>query len=440
MTNCKRYDIIIPVFNQGDLTLRCLQTIKAHSKDFRAIVVDNGSDREERNKWLPFLQEEIGDKNHLFMYSKENMGFVEATNAGLQVSTAPYVVLLNNDAEAVEGWLEALEEPFHKDEEIGITGPLSDCFIGWQAYPKATKGYCVLGKGRMLAFFCAMIKREVIKQVGLLSTEYGIGLGDDDDYCYRTERAGFRLALVTSIVVPHKGRTTFEAIYTPEQIKQMSGENYLRFMGSRKADPDTSPKYHTAIQAVESRRDHAKALQLITGGSIYWQNPQEDVDTTYLRVLESGLGYDYLVRLEDDAILAPDYQKTLEWCFERMAKNGYWAVMLFSNFKELPTPKRGHKIINIGSTHVCSGVGLIYDCALLRDFIDFYKEAPMPVQSHRLGPPDISLGLYLQSRGLKLGCLSPSIIQHLDDGSELGHGKEGYKRRSHSFTERYGEV
>ena len=37
-------DIVIPVWNQADLTVKCLQSIGWYSKDYRIVLVDNASD------------------------------------------------------------------------------------------------------------------------------------------------------------------------------------------------------------------------------------------------------------------------------------------------------------------------------------------------------------------------------------------------------------
>ena len=64
----------------------------------------------------------------------------------------------------------------------------------------------------MLVFFCVMIKREVINKIGLLDEKFGVGLGDDDDYCHRAEAAGFRLAFVGNLEIYHKHKATFKAL------------------------------------------------------------------------------------------------------------------------------------------------------------------------------------------------------------------------------------
>jgi GT2 family glycosyltransferase len=225
-------DIIIPHFGTTpELTataIRCLETIREHSQDYRVIFIDNGS---PDDSYLPTLR----TLPHMLIRNTTNLGFVKATNQGLAFSTAPYVMLMNNDTEAVPGWLEKLRSAFDVDAAVGITGPLTNSPKCWQgrafhelrqiladpARVESALSTTVLPHGRMLAFFCAMISRRCLDTVGMLDEDFGVGFGDDDNYCLRAERAGFRLVLVRSLVIPHVHRTTFKAVYGEERIPAM---------------------------------------------------------------------------------------------------------------------------------------------------------------------------------------------------------------------------
>lgn len=211
-------DIIIPHFGcSPDITalcVRCLESIREHSADYRVILVDNGS---PDTGYLPTLR----TMPHMLIRNSTNLGFVKATNQGLTYSTAPYVVLMNNDTEAVPQWLPLLRTGFG-DPSVGLSGPLTTSKNCWQGrYVSPTHEPVTLPNGHMLAFFCTMIRREVIDSIGVLDEDFGVGFGDDDEYCLRAERAGFRLALVRSLVIPHHHRTTFKQVYGVEAIPAM---------------------------------------------------------------------------------------------------------------------------------------------------------------------------------------------------------------------------
>jgi len=235
------YDIIIPSWNMSHVAIPCLESIKKYSKNYRVIFVDNGSDEEEFNKIFEVLE----TMPHLLIRNTENLGFIKATNAGLSASTAPYVVLMNNDTEAVKGWLDKLVQPLEEVPSAGLSGPLTTTPNSWQGtYPKDKTGYVLRSSG-MLAFFCTMIKRSVIDTIGLLDEQYGVGFGDDDDYCHRARGAGFHLALVQDLIIPHHHRSTFKQIYNDDTIIDMQTKAINKF------------KEQISIQAKNKRNKYA---------------------------------------------------------------------------------------------------------------------------------------------------------------------------------------
>jgi GT2 family glycosyltransferase len=71
----------------------------------------------------------------------------------------------------------------------------------------------------MLVFYCAMIRRDVIEKVGLLGEQFGMGLGDDDDYCHRAQDAGFDLCYLGDLVIFHYHKMTFRSIYSERELR-----------------------------------------------------------------------------------------------------------------------------------------------------------------------------------------------------------------------------
>lgn len=218
-----RYDLIIPHYGSGRLTavcLRCLETIRAYSADYRLIFIDNGSPE------FDALEPELDNHPHLLIRNTQNLGFVRAVNQGLWSSTADRIVILNNDVEAVPGWLTKLDGAL--SHNVGISGPRTTA-KSWQGEWPAGDGIFVLPRSAMLAFFCVMIRRDVVEQVGFLDEQFGVGFGDDDDYCNRTQAAGFRLALVLDLVIPHHHRSTFRTLYSDQQIQSMQRAALQKF-------------------------------------------------------------------------------------------------------------------------------------------------------------------------------------------------------------------
>jgi len=238
-------DIIVPTYGQPEFTAKCFESIALTSQpdQVRVIWVDNGTVRgpwkndqhgDDIGSLMVMAEDYLTRKNFDVerVLLKENLGFVKATNIGIAMSTAPYVLLLNNDTELPEGWLPSLMEPFVTFPSCGVVGPRSSSKEQWQGQvPLETTppGWRCLPRNRMLAFFCALVKRKVFEKVGYLSEEYRLGLGDDDDFCERVQQAGFYLALRHDLTVLHHHRTTFKAVYGDNGWLEYQKENIAIF-------------------------------------------------------------------------------------------------------------------------------------------------------------------------------------------------------------------
>ncbi|MFH1190133.1 MAG: glycosyltransferase family 2 protein [Candidatus Omnitrophota bacterium] len=213
-----RCDIIIPVWNQLDVTRECVDSIlKNTGYSYRLIVIDNGSDAPARD-YLAGLKEK-GPAEVLLIRNDRNLGFVKAVNQGIVVSDASYLCIMNNDTIAAAGWLEEMVDVIEANPSIGLLNPSSNTsgqFPGemtiedYTATLKAFKGqiqelYTCRG-------FCMVVTRDVIKRVGLLDEIYHVGYFDDTDYCKRAQKLGYKTARAKAAYVYHKENVSFKTL------------------------------------------------------------------------------------------------------------------------------------------------------------------------------------------------------------------------------------
>lgn len=233
-------DIIIPSYNQLIYTLTCLESIRYWSSDYRLIFVDNGSDK----NILEEVEEELDRHRKVTLVkNRRNLGFVKAINTGLSLSTAPYIVLLNNDTEVTRDWLQRLQYPFTQNRQIRAVGPVTNAEGCWQGQHPVKNSWMLCSQTTMLAFFCVMLDRKVIEEVGVLDEQFGVGLADDDDYCRRIHLAGGRVALAESCYVYHAHRRTFTLLYSPDQIEEMTEKGLALFREKYGVDRKGYPIY-----------------------------------------------------------------------------------------------------------------------------------------------------------------------------------------------------
>jgi len=114
--------IIIPVYGGAWATRACLDSIHRHTdlKMAELLLVDDASPDKETQDLLSELDQ---DKRLKVFRQMHNGGFANACNLGIRSSKADLVLLLNNDTEVQEGWLEPLLQAF-KDPGVGAAGSL----------------------------------------------------------------------------------------------------------------------------------------------------------------------------------------------------------------------------------------------------------------------------------------------------------------------------
>jgi GT2 family glycosyltransferase len=96
-------DILIPNYNGASLLPSCLDALRKQTRrDFTITVIDDGSSDDS----LSLLEKDYPEVKVLAL--KENKGFIEAVNAGIEATDGEIVVLLNNDTEVTPRWLEYL--------------------------------------------------------------------------------------------------------------------------------------------------------------------------------------------------------------------------------------------------------------------------------------------------------------------------------------------
>lgn len=236
-------DVIMPAHCRDEgmwrMTTRAIEAafLASGQHRVRVVLIDNASPI----SWSMSLCH----MNIIVIPLSVNLGFVKATNLGLARSTAPYVVFMNNDAFPAEGIFDRMKEILGM-EGVGIVGPVSSS--GWQdiqrlgvpsdtvtiedrqAWLKEKNHGKMVTQKPMVAFFCAMVKRETVKKIGYLSESYGIGFGDDDDYCKRIKEKGMSVVQALDCYCEHNRRTTFRSLWTEDEIRHMQREAKAQYV------------------------------------------------------------------------------------------------------------------------------------------------------------------------------------------------------------------
>ena len=109
--------IIIPVYNNIELTKRCLHSIYniGTRSPFEVIIVDDCSTDDYASLTKDFPEVRV-------IRNEKNSGFLLTVNRGAKEAKGEYILILNNDTEVVPGWLDELTTALYKHPEAGMIG------------------------------------------------------------------------------------------------------------------------------------------------------------------------------------------------------------------------------------------------------------------------------------------------------------------------------
>ena len=196
------FSIIIPTVKNFENGLKpCIESIIKQTDliDKEVIVVANGSPLSARE-----YVESLGPPFKLIWFDNA-IGAPKAYNEGIKASSGRYVVLLNDDViMLMNHWMPLLWTPFISDPSVGITGVIKFTLPVGSTEREA------------FAFWCVMIKREVIEKIGYLDEIFYPFGCEDMDFCIRAVNSGYRLVQVpddTSVAFLGERPTTEKGLF-----------------------------------------------------------------------------------------------------------------------------------------------------------------------------------------------------------------------------------
>ena len=267
--------IIIPVYNQLHKTKQCVESIRDSVQigTYELILIDNGSD-DGTDEWL----REQSDIQVIF--NQENRGFTIACNQGMKIASGTEILLLQNDAIVMDGWLDGLRKVLYSQEKIGAVGPVF--FGGYiEQKPALEREYNTFSEMKIFAkkiaelpsseknamfinSFCMLLKRKVVDCIGELDEQFSPGYMEDMDYSFRILQANYHLAIASNVFVYHEVGTTFHTFGTFRE--QCLAKNVALFKAKWGFDPSYSANIrHDLLQMVNIEQKDLTLLDVGCG-------------------------------------------------------------------------------------------------------------------------------------------------------------------------------
>ncbi|MGH2724451.1 MAG: glycosyltransferase family 2 protein [Actinomycetota bacterium] len=222
--------VVVVNYNAGEYLSRCLESVygAAGEASVEVVVVDNAS----RDGSATAAARRFPDIR--VIGNEDNRGLSAALNQGIRGTRAPFVLLLNPDAEVVGGTLEGLLKVARDHPRAGAVGPLirnpdGTVYPSGRRFPSVGQavGHALLGPFRpgnrfsrayrmddwdrtserqvdWVSLACMLVPRAAFEQVGLFDEDFFL-YAEELDFCTRLGAAGWTVLFTPELEVVHEG-------------------------------------------------------------------------------------------------------------------------------------------------------------------------------------------------------------------------------------------
>lgn len=239
-----KVSVIIPSKDNYKILKRCIHSIYKYTayKNFEIILIDNGSNEENRRMYSA-LAEEYG---FVYQYEKMDFNFSKMCNIGADIATGEYCLLLNDDTEILEPkWMEILlgqaqqkhigavgAKLLYPDkrtiQHIGVinitTGPthaFAKCLDEVSHYFERNKleyNYIAVTAA------CMMVSKEKYNLVNGFEEEFAVAF-NDVDFCYKLlERGFYNVVRMDVVLLHHESISRGEDLENEKKAKRLLKE------------------------------------------------------------------------------------------------------------------------------------------------------------------------------------------------------------------------
>ena len=228
--------IILVNWNAFDLTVQCIKSVTTTGfPSANIFLVDNAS----KDNSGPKLRERFMDVN--FIQNQENLGFTGGNNIAIDKALEmgfEYVMLLNNDTEVTEGFIEPLLKAIEGNDEVAAVQPLilelnrkeliwnaggdTDRFFGlsktrFESQELDKVRSSLKSSTDWITGCCILVRSSIIHEIGMLDNKF-FAYHEDVDWSIRMRKAGYELRVVPESIIFHLSMASLRS-----DIKQKEG-------------------------------------------------------------------------------------------------------------------------------------------------------------------------------------------------------------------------
>ena len=387
-----KLSVIIVNYNVKYYLAQCLHSLEKalYGIEAEIIVVDNHS----HDNSVEYLRNIY--PNIRYIENNHNDGFARANNKAIRQAKGEYVLLLNPDTIVGEQTLARAvnfldmhpgsgtlgvkmlntDGTYAMESRRGVPTPMTAFykFTGlWKRYPDSRKfaryymSYLSWDEPHKIDIvsgaFC-MVKREVIEKVGLLDEDYFM-YGEDIDFSYRIQKAGYTNWYLPVEILHYKGESTQKTSF--KYVHVFYGAMYIFY---RKHFASASRWLNIPVH-----------LAIFTKASLAL------INNVYNSIIKS-LGFFRRCKNEEPQYIIFCSKDNLERCQELVYRNGISAEIIQASEETMP---QGHATRDISKK--ASSVCVVYDTSVFA-----YRHVFAFMQMH--SQPHVKIGMYHPERNI----------------------------------------
>lgn len=242
--------IILPIYllnySLFHYTGNCIGSVREHTPEgeYELVVVDNGS---------PLKAPELTSYYaHRVIVNEENLGVTKAWNQGIRMSIGEYIVLLNNDVQVFDGWLEDMRAALDAGIDLVMAHPM---YSLTEPFARAVESAAVRRGDRKLDalekdFSCVMFKRSLVEEIGLFDERF-FSYCSDSDFFRRLEEAGKKWKMLDTVATSHLSDATGYSMAETSEIMNKDKESFAEKWENKPAIATPRPQRDNLVRVID---------------------------------------------------------------------------------------------------------------------------------------------------------------------------------------------